>query len=183
MPQTDPQTGSSLVTVYYPDGGERDFRRISPLDWIQLGNLLVATRKQRCRADHQAAGADKATLDAALSDVDRRPVRYADVRDFAETAEGSYYVLRVAVRQDAPDLTDKEAEAEIAKLGHPRGWLSVAAALCGLKTEVMKEGDPDSPPAGDGVTAPPPPEGPKPTSTGTSSGTESGSGSDAPTTP
>lgn len=163
---TDPTNGSKLVTVQTP-AGERHFPRLSPSDWLRLGNALAAARKQQRRAELQAEGAAPDAVKKELAEIDRRPVRYWDAERYVNDLAGSYEVIRLSLSREKGSPA---TEADVDALGlHPVEWLDVAAELAGLNVGTPAEG-------GAGGASPLPPAGegsPPQTSTGGSSATES----------
>ena len=69
---TDPTNGSQLVIVNTP-AGERQLKRLSPADWVKLGNTLRASRKAQLRAEIGASVAQRArVLRSCLEDAQKR---------------------------------------------------------------------------------------------------------------
>lgn len=62
----DPRTGSKLITLNLPDGTERHLKRLSPSDWLKLGNSLQSIRKGEKRLELATASA---ALSAASEEI------------------------------------------------------------------------------------------------------------------
>ena len=169
---TDPNTGSRLVTVQTP-AGERHLRKITPADWIRLGNTFVASRRDAKRLDLSPDGSPlTAEQRKELEDIDRRPVEYSDVVQFVNTMHGQHAALALSAAhllppdpKRSPSETAELVDAELDALGlEPNQWLGVVAQVCNLA--IVTEG-PSRPLAGAAVVPPDaPPSGPE-TSTGT----------------
>lgn len=175
---TDPATGSRLVVVNRPDGSDVNLRKLSPADWVSLGNTLRANRKSALRVDlacgTMTADEQRAKLDA----FDRRPVKYADVERFVNTLDGQYAVLRLAAQRHDPSADDDGIDLLIASLAHPSDWTPIVADLCDLRVVEVLE-DPPHPPAG----VPGPQGTPEQSQTGTQSPGESNASSGATAIP
>lgn len=172
----DPVSGSQLVTVN-TSAGERQFKRLSPADWVSLANIFKRQRKSALRVELATGGADPDEARRQLDAMDRRPVKYRDVEQYVNTLEGQYMALRLAVSRDPAVGSDEDAiEAAIADLApDPGDWNRIVADLLNLQLVVEELPDP---PAGVGAVAPPQPETTAPTGTEPPTGSP-GSGPDA----
>lgn len=165
----DEKTGSELVTVNTP-AGERHLKRLSPADWVKLGNTLRASRKAGLRAELAAGKASADETRKALDEFDRRPVRYADVERFVNTLEGQYAAILYSLQKD--NAAAGEAEFNALELP-PDQWLSVTAQLLSMQVVTTGEG------AGPGgplpATGESPPQNPPPSEISTPKPAASGS--------
>ena len=128
---TDPTNGSQLVLVNTP-AGERQLKRLSPADWVKLGNTLRASRKAQLRAElaGRIPPIDPTEARKELDAFDRRPLRARDVEEFVNTLEGQYAAILYSLQKDKPDAGEDDFNA----LGlQPGAWLGLTGDLLNLR--------------------------------------------------
>jgi hypothetical protein len=132
----DPKTGSKLVTLNLADGTERHLKKLSPSDWLKLGNSLRSIRKEQRRQEMIEEKAEAEAVRTALQKIDSTPVKLSDLETFLNTPEGQYTAILIALARDNPAiLKDPDTgEAEMMALGiTPADWQWIMMDLCNME--------------------------------------------------
>lgn len=155
----DPKTGSEMVPVYLPDGGERHLHRLWPSDWLRLYNTFRASVKATRTAELREEGATAEAIRQEMQTIDKTPLKYQDVIHFIDRRpEAQYAVVMLSIAKDHPIPPDASRsvqaenldaiEADFARLNLPIFlWRTIAVPLAGLtfKEEPAKKNADDGP--------------------------------------